>query len=118
MCNNNIYCKMLKNLRICYICSRAATIKSGTQTTMGFHCKQCESSYKNICSKCFKIDNKKFYKKTQMCSICYDKREEKMLICTLCNSMKAPRWYNLDKIKKQKICKNCYTKNHKLKKQL
>lgn len=30
--------------------------------------------------------------------------------------MKAPKWYNIDKIKKQKICKNCYTKNHKLKK--
>lgn len=51
MCNNNIYCKMLKNLRICYICSRAATIKTGIQTSMGFHCKQCESSYKNICCK-------------------------------------------------------------------
>lgn len=76
MCNTK-YCKMLKELKICYTCLRATTTKSGYQTILGFQCRQCQALCKNICCNCFKIDNKKFYKKSQLCAWCYDKEKIK-----------------------------------------
>lgn len=108
-------CDMLKKIKICYSCCKASV--DYVKTKSGFACWDCVYNRPGlnikICTRCYKPTTlKRFYKKEGICSRCFD-RGDGTKSCSKCFTTDSTKWYNVNKITKEKICRTCYNKHNR-----